>query len=192
MKSVTEILDAAAGGDARAAAELLPLVYTELRSLASARLASEKPGHTLQATALVHEAYLRLVGSEPDRGWNGRGHFFAAAAEAMRRIVVEHARRKKRLKRGGNMRRVDLLPHQPAIGEGPIDVLSLDDVLTRFAAEHAGKAALVTLRFYVGMTTAEAADALGISTATADRHWKFARAWLVKALRDSKSPSRIS
>jgi RNA polymerase sigma factor (TIGR02999 family) len=175
------MIDAAAAGDPSAAAQLLPLVYSELRQLAAARLAAERPGHTLQPTALVHEAYLRLVGFDSGQPWNGRGHFFAAAAEAMRRILVEQARRKGRLKRGGDCTRVDL-PADAAADEPAIDVLALDDALTAFAAAHPEKAEVVKLRFFAGMTTAEAAAALGVSTATAERHWRYARAWLARRL----------
>jgi RNA polymerase sigma factor (TIGR02999 family) len=169
MSDATRLIEAAVAGDPRAAADLLPLVYDELRKLAAARLASEKPGQTLQAPALVHEAYLRLVGGEAG-DWNGRGHFFAAAAEAMRRILVENARRKKRLKRDGHLRQVSLLTLEPAIGDRSLDVLALDEALARFGSEHADKADLVKLRFFVGMTTAEATEVLGVSTATADRY----------------------
>jgi RNA polymerase sigma factor (TIGR02999 family) len=193
MSDVTRILSQIETGDPSAAEELLPLVYDELRKLASARLAQEKPGQTLQATALVHEAYLRLLGSPGSSGgpqsgeanpWNSRGHFFGAAAEAMRRILVENARRKGRLKRGGNLDRCDLQIAQPAVEGVSPDVLAVDEALTAFAAEHPAKAELVKLRYFAGLTLAEAASALGISTATADRHWRYARAWLAELLRD--------
>jgi RNA polymerase sigma factor (TIGR02999 family) len=184
MAEVTQILDAAAAGDPKAAAELLPLVYDELRTLAAARLASEKPGHTLQATALVHEAYVRLVGSGQPDGWNGRGHFFAAAAEAMRRILVEAARRKRGPKSGGHLKRRDLPPDQPADVDDSERVLALDEALERLAALESRAAEVVKLRYFAGLTVLEAAAALGISPRTADGDWAYARAWLVNALRD--------
>jgi RNA polymerase sigma factor (TIGR02999 family) len=184
---VTRILDALGRGEARAAGELLPLVYAELRKLAAARLASESPGQTLQATALVHEAYLRLVGDEPGRPFDGRGHFFAAAAEAMRRILVDNARRKRRPKHGGDLERVPLdAIAGPA--EGRVhDLLALDEVLTRFAAEEPLKAELVKLRYFAGLTVEEAAQCLGIAPITAKRHWAVARAWLYAALADGEA-----
>jgi RNA polymerase sigma factor (TIGR02999 family) len=154
------------------------LVYNELRRLAAQRLAQEKPGQTLQATALVHEAYLRLIGADPEQPWNSRGHFFAAAAEAMRRILVEQARRKGRLKRGGDQERVSLDDAEIAF-EGPADdMIALDDALVRLAQKHPEKAELVKLRYFAGLTVNEAAEVLGISTSTVDRHWTYARAWL--------------
>ena len=182
MENVTQILTALESGDGSAAAELLPLVYEELRKLAASRLAAEHPGHTLQATALVHEAYLRLVGGESARPWNGRGHFFAAAAESIRRILVDHARQKGRLKRGGDRQRIDLTVLDPSDRDAEVDLLALDDVLSQLAAEHPEKAKLVELRYFTGMTIAEAAAALGVSTATAERHWRYARAWLASRL----------
>ncbi len=181
MAAVTQLLDAAAAGDPTAAAELLPLVYAELRQLAAARLAAERPGQTLQPTALVHEAYLRLVGPGPNPVWNGRGHFFGAAAEAMRRILVEQARRKGRLKRGGDCTRMEL-PADVAADEAEVDVLALDEALTQLATDHPEKAELVKLRFFAGMTSVEAAAALGVSTATVERHWRYARAWLARRM----------
>ena len=169
---------APAPGEAKPARELLPMVYDELRRLAAQRLARESPGQTLQATALVHEAYLRLVGGDPDRPWDGRGHFFAAAAEAMRRILVENARRRHRLKRGGRRARVDLDDAQPAAPETDDDLLALDEALEKLAAKDPAKAQLVQLRVFAGLTLAEAAGILGISTSTADRYWAYARAWL--------------
>src|SRR6201993_1805918 len=177
MNEVTRVLSAIDQGDPRAAGELLPLVYGELRKLAAARLAREKPGQTLQATALVHEAFLRLVGNEADRHWAHRGHFFAAAAEAMRRILVENARRKQAVKHGGGKRRVPLEEFH-RVAESPDDLLDLDDALARFAAEEPAKARLIQLRFFAGLSTPEAAAALGISVATAERWWTYARAWL--------------
>jgi RNA polymerase sigma factor (TIGR02999 family) len=177
MAAVTQLLDAAAAGDPKAAADLLPLVYDELRTLAAARLAAERSGQTLQPTALVHEAYLRLVGGE-DRRWDSRGHFFAAAAEAMRRILVERARSKARLKRGGDRRRVDLdLVELAADGPGD-DLLALDEALGKLERKDPRKAALVKLRFFAGLTNEHAAAALGISPSTADNDWAYARAWL--------------
>jgi RNA polymerase sigma factor (TIGR02999 family) len=175
MSDVTRLLDAAAVGDPKAAADLLPLVYDELRKLAAARLAHEKPGQTLDATALVHEAYLRLVG---DQQFAGRGHFLAAAAEAMRRILIDNARRKLTEKHGGDRRRIDLDDVEPVAPSRAVDLLALDDALTRLAAEDPVKARLVVLRYFAGLSVAEAADALGISRATADRYWAYARTWL--------------
>ena len=178
MTPVTHLLDAAAAGDPRAAAELLPLVYAELRQLAAARLAAEQAGHSLDPTALVHEAYLRLVGGGPPDGWNGRGHFFGAAAEAMRRILVDQARRKRAEKRGGGRARQDLDQVEAAAPRPDADVLAVDEALARFERVDPAKAALVKLRYFGGLTIPEAAAALGISATTADRHWAFARAWL--------------
>jgi RNA polymerase sigma factor (TIGR02999 family) len=177
MNDVTRILSAIDGGDPQAAEQLLPLVYDELRKLAAQRMAQEKPGQTLQATALVHEAYLRLVGAENPKRWDSRGHFFAAAAEAMRRILVEQARRKNSVKRGGDFLRVDIDLVRPAESADE-KLMALDEALTKLAATDAGKAELVKLRYFAGMTTAEAAAVLGISTATADRYWAYSRAWL--------------
>lgn len=178
MADVTQLLAAAAAGDPRAAADLLPLVYDELRSLAAARMAAERPGQTLQATALVHEAYLRLVGPDPDRPWDGRGHFFAAAAEAMRRILVEAARRKGRIRHGGGLRRVDLADAAATAAVAPEDLLAVDEALDRLADDDPIAARLVRLRFYAGLSVEEAAGALGISRSTAYDHWAFGRAWL--------------
>jgi RNA polymerase sigma factor (TIGR02999 family) len=182
MSEVTPILSAIDHGDPQAASQLLPLVYDELRKLAAQKLAHEDPGQTLQPTALVHEAYLRLVGTEnrPDK-WEGRSHFFAAAAEAMRRILVENARRKQAVKHGGGTRRLPLEEFHH-VAEFPKDLLDLDDALTRFAAEEPDKARLVQLRFFAGLSTPDAAAALGISVATAERWWTFARAWLYSDL----------
>ena len=183
MSEVTRILNRIDAGDPHAAAQLLPLVYDELRLLAAQRLAQEKPGQTLEATALVHEAYLRLVGDGPGQHWNHRGHFFAAAAEAMRRILVDSARRKQAIRHGGGRRRVALEDHH-RITESPDGLLALDDALSRFAGEEPAKAELVKLRFYAGLSTPEAASALGISLATAERWWAFARAWLFSELQE--------
>jgi RNA polymerase sigma factor (TIGR02999 family) len=189
MSEVTRILSAIEQGDPHAAEQLLSLVYDELRQLAAQRLAQEKSGQTLQATALVHEAYLRLVDTDQAQQWNSRGHFFAAAAEAMRRILVEQARRKGRQKRGGDWRRWDVQFSEPA-AEGPdVDLVAVDEALTELAREHPEKAELVKLRYFAGMTLAEAAAALGISTATADRRWRYARAWLTRRLRPPDAAS---
>jgi len=185
MSDLTRLADAAAAGDRQAAADLLPLVYAELRRLAAARLAGEKAGHTLEPTALVHEAYLRLVGPADAGRWDGRGHFFAAAAEAMRRILVEAARRKRRGKRGGDRVRVDLSRVSLGAAGPDADVLALDEALAQLAAEDPRKAALVRLRFFAGLSLEDAADALGISRATASRDWTYARAWLFDRLAGS-------
>jgi RNA polymerase sigma factor (TIGR02999 family) len=182
MSEVTKIIRAVEAGDPHAAAELLPLVYDELRMLAAQRLAREKPGQTLEPTALVHEAYLRLIGDGPEPSWAHRGHFFAAAAEAMRRILVDTARRKQAIRHGGGRRRVPLQDHHD-IAQPLDDVLALDEALARFAREEPAKAELVKLRFYAGLSASEAASALGISVASAERWWVFARAWLFSELR---------
>ena len=183
MSEVTRILCAIEQGDSHAAEQLLPLVYEELRKLAAQKLAREKPGQTLQATALVHEAYLRLVDVKEAQRWNNRGHFFAAAAEAMRRILVEHARRKGRRKRGGERRRLDLQAAELSVQGPNIDILAVDEAVTQLAGKHPEKAELVKLRYFAGLTLPEAATALGISTPTAERYWRYARAWLVRQLR---------
>jgi len=182
MSDVTRILSAIQAGDRRASAELLPLVYDELRKLAAARLAGEKAGHTLPPTALVHEAYLRLVGAEQPQGWNGRGHFFGAAAEAMRRILVESARRKGRDKHGGGRRRVELDDAASVAADPADDVLDLDDALTRLEAADPTAAAVVKLRYFAGLTMPEAAAALGLPLRTAERNWTYARTWLHREL----------
>jgi RNA polymerase sigma factor (TIGR02999 family) len=180
MNEVTRILSAIEQGDPHAAEDLLPLVYDELRKLAAQKMAQEAAGQTLQATGLVHEAYLRLVDVDKVQHWNSRGHFFAAAAEAMRRILVEQARRKGRLKRGGAKERVDLEEVEIA---GPADdIVALDDALARLAQKHPEKAELVKLRYFAGLTVNEAAEVLGVSTSTIDRHWTYARAWLFREL----------
>jgi RNA polymerase sigma factor (TIGR02999 family) len=182
MADISRLLDAAAAGEPRAAAELLPLVYDELRKLAAARMASEAPEHTLQPTALVHEAFLKLVGPAPGATWNGRTHFYAAAAEAMRRILIDHARHKQRVRHGGGRKRVDF-PEAEVVAEAPSqDLQALDDALTRFAVVDPQKAELVRLRYFAGLTLEEAAALLGISRATAARHWAYARAWLFDAI----------
>jgi RNA polymerase sigma factor (TIGR02999 family) len=186
MDTITQVLNAIEQGDPQAAEQLLPLVYDELRRLAAHRLAGEGPGHTLEPTALVHEAYLKLVGPDPQRHWNGRVHFFAAAAEAMRRILIDHARRKHRTRRGGGRKRVELddLDDVEKVAEsgGVDELLDLDLALTQLAAADPGKADLVRLRYFAGLTLEQAAELLGISRATADRHWAFARAWLYDAM----------
>jgi RNA polymerase sigma factor (TIGR02999 family) len=178
MNEVTRILSAIEQRDSRAAEQLLPLVYEELRKLAAQRLAQEKPGQTLQATALVHEVYLRLVDTERVACWDSRGHFFAAAAEAMRRILVENARRRGREKHGGQRVRTNLLDLDFAVNTQPDEVLAVDEALARLAAEDAHAAELVKLRYFAGMSIEEAAQALGLSRATAYRHWTYARAWV--------------
>jgi RNA polymerase sigma factor (TIGR02999 family) len=183
MAEVTQLLAAAASGDPAAAADLLPLVYDELRVLAAARMAGEAADHTLQPTALVHEAYLRLVGGA-DPGWNGRGHFFAAAAEAMRRILVEAARRRLGPTRGGGRRRVELDQAESGAADPADRVLDVDGALTRLEAADPLAARLVTLRYFAGLTMAQAADALGIPLRSAERNWTFARTWLHRDLSD--------
>jgi RNA polymerase sigma factor (TIGR02999 family) len=175
MSDLTRILDAAATGDPRAAAELLPLVYNELRKLAAAQMAGEKPGQTLDATGLVHEAYLRLVG---DQTFDHRGHFFAAAAQAMRNILVDRARQKQSQKRGGDRQRLRLDDVQVEAEQAPEEFLALHEALDRLETVHPRKAALVQLRMFAGLTGAQAAEALGVSLSTADNDWAFARAWL--------------
>lgn len=193
MSEVTRILDQIQQGDPAAAEQLLPLVYDELRRLAAQKLAHEQPGQTLEATALVHEAYLRLVASPASPGrksgeeaqhWNSRGHFFAAAAEAMRRILVESARRKSRLKHGGEHQRVDLDSGCRVSAAPSLDLLALDEALSRLAESEPAKAELVKLRFFAGLTMPEAAAALQISLATAERYWTFAKSWLYAELAD--------
>jgi RNA polymerase sigma factor (TIGR02999 family) len=182
MSDLTRILSAIEQGEPHAAEKLLPLVYDELRKLAAHKLAHEKPGQTLQATALVHEAYLRLLGEGEDKQWDGRSHFFAAAAEAMRRILVENARRKQGPKHGGQMQRNDVDLHLIAAPDSPLDILALDEALTRLAEESPVRAELVKLRFFAGLTVPEAAQVLGISLATAERYWTYARTRLYDEL----------
>src|SRR6516162_9974118 len=182
MAEVTQILAAIEQGDTHAAAELLPLVYDELRKLAAQRLAQEKPGQTLQATALVHEVYLRLVGARKAQSWDSRGHFFGAAAEAMRRILINRARDKKRAKRGGG-RRVDLEQIEIALDTSDEQLIEVDEALTQLAAEDAEAARLVNLRFFAGLSLKDAAEALGLALRTAERQWAYARAWLYARLR---------
>jgi RNA polymerase sigma factor (TIGR02999 family) len=178
MSELTRILSALEKGDSQAADQLLPLVYRELRKLAAEKMANERPGQTLQATALVHEAYLRLVDVKQAQHWNGRGHFFAAAAEAMRRILIENARSKAREKRGGDWQRVDFEELDVTTSVSPDQLVALDDALVRLAALDHLAGELVKLRYFAGLALDQAAAALGVSTATAYRHWSYARAWL--------------
>ena len=190
MLDVTRILSAIEQGDPQAAEQLLPLVYTELRRLAAQKLAHEEPGQTLQATGLVHEAYLRLVGKEDIRRWDGRGHFFAAAAEAMRRILVENARRKAGPKAGGDRERVELAAVEPAIDDPRVDVIALDEALTALEAIDSRKSDLVRLRFFAGLSIEQAAEALGVSVATANNDWSYAKSWLRLAMLGDESTRR--
>jgi RNA polymerase sigma factor (TIGR02999 family) len=186
MSDVTQLLSAIDAGDPKAAGQLLPLVYEELRKLAAQRMAHEAAGQTLQPTALVHEAWLRLAGSH-DQQWNGRGHFFAAAAEAMRRILIDNARRKNRLRHGQGLARVDLDRVDVAIHSDDDTLIRVDDALQELAREDSVKAELVKLRFFTGLSIAEAGQALGLSESTAKRYWAYARAWLYEELKgDSK------
>ena len=182
MSEVTQILDAIGRGDEHASEQLLPMIYQELRRLAANKLAQEPAGQTLEATALVHEAYVRLVDSEAEQKWKHRGHFFAAAAEAMRRILVEKARRKQAVKHGGEHQRVELDDERLVCSVPSDQLVALDEALERFAQEEPEKAKLVKLRFFAGLSIEEAAEALGISRATAARHWTYARAWLHDAI----------
>jgi RNA polymerase sigma factor (TIGR02999 family) len=191
MSEVTRILTAIEQGDVCAADELLPLVYQELRQLAAQKMSRESPGQTLQATALVHEAYIRLVGE--DKNWKGRTHFFAAAAEAMRRILIDNARRKKSLKRGGGRQRIDL--DEAVLSEGnnalSDDLIAVDEALGKLARKDKIKADIVKLRYFAGLTSGQAAEVLGIARSTADEHWAYARAWLRLEITkgDQKAPS---
>jgi RNA polymerase sigma factor (TIGR02999 family) len=188
MDDATRLLNASAQGDPRAAAELLPLVYDELRRLAAQKLAQEAPGQTLEATALVHEAYLRLVGDHRD-AWDNRRHFFAAAAEAMRRILVEQARRKRRVRHGGGKKRSDLEEGCALLQPPSEDLLALDEALTRLTALNPDRAEVVKLRYFAGLTMSEIAQALGISLPTAERYWAFARTWLYAELNAEEPPA---
>ena len=187
MTDVTRILNAIEQGDARAADELLPLIYEELRHLAAQKMSRERPGQTLQATALVHEAYIRLVGAQ-DQDWKGRTHFFAAAAEAMRRILIENARRKGRLKHGGGQHKAEL--HTPDLAiEGPSDdLIALDEAITKLSKEEPIVANLVKMRYFAGLTLEQSAEILGIARRTADRYWAYARAWLHKEIAKGDKP----
>ena len=192
MSDVTQILSQIESGNPAAAEQLLPLVYQELRKLAAAKLAQERPGQTLQATALVHDAYLRLVDGDQAQHWDSRGHFFAAAAEAMRRILVDKARQKLRPKHGGGCKRVDLDLACTLTEEPCDDILALDDLLNRFATIDPLKAELVKLRFFAGLTIPEAASVLGVSPATAERYWTYARVWLYCELGEGESAGETS
>ena len=187
MSEVTHILEAVGQGDAQAAEDLLPLVYNELRRLAEAKMAGEAPGQTLQPTALVHEAWLRLAGND-NRKWNDRTHFFAAAAEAMRRILVDNARRKRTQRHGGGLVRVEMPEIAASSPAGDDQLLAVNEALDKFAAVNKQKADLVKLRYFVGMTTEEAAQVLGISVPTASRYWIYARAWLADEIRAQQRP----
>ncbi len=189
MSDVTRILTAIEQGDSRAAEELLPLVYAELRRLAARKLAHEPAGQTLSATALVHDAYLRLVRPDDPANFSGRGHFFAAAAEAMRRVLVERARQRRRIKHGGGRRRVDLDSGCLVSNAPSIDLVALDEALSRLASQDAAKAQIVKLKFFAGLTMPEAAAAMDISLATAERYWTFARGWLYAELSENAPDS---
>ena len=189
MHEITEVLDAIARSEPSAADRLLPLVYEELRKLAANKLAQEAPGQTLQPTALVHEAYLRVAGANEMVRWDHRGHFFAAAAEAMRRILIDNARRKQRPKHGGGRRRAVADIAAPRPETSAEDLLDLDEALNKLAQENPARAELVKLRFYAGLTMPEIAEVMGISLATAERHWTYARTWLYAELADSSSTS---
>ena len=188
MNDVTRILTAVEQGDSHAAARLLPLLYDELRRLAAQRLSKEPAGQTLQATALVHEAYIRLVNVEDGQQWKGRGHFFAAAAEAMRRILIDNARHKKSLKAGGDRQRLDLADVEPAVDAPGLDLLALDQALEKLERKDKRKADLIKLRFFAGLNNQEAARALGISPSTADNDWSYARAWLRLEMGEADKP----
>jgi len=186
VNELTRILNTIEQGDPSAAEQLLPLIYDELRQLAARRLAQEKPGQTLQATALVHEAYLRLVGAEPPTVWNSRGHFFAAAAEAMRRILIEQVRRKATDKAGGNRHRIELTAIEPALPGPQLDMLALDEALVRLEQTDPRAAAVVKLRFFAGLTMPQVAAALGVSLATAENDWAYAKCCLRLQLADAE------
>jgi RNA polymerase sigma factor (TIGR02999 family) len=190
MSDVTRILNAIERGDGKATDELLPLVYEELRLLAAQKLGQESQGRTLQPTALVHEAYLRLVG-DGEQNWSGRGHFFGAAAEAMRRILVEAARRKRRIKHGGEAHRIDIDQVDSPADQPPEDLLALDEALARLSEQEPLKAELVKLRYFAGLTAEQTAQALNISKATGDRYWAYARAWLFHEINKGDHPTRI-
>ena len=189
MSDVTHHLAGIEQGNPQASEKILPLVYEELRKLAAQRLAEEKPGQTLQATALVHEAYLRLVGAQKVQRWDSRGHFFGAAAEAMRQILLNRARDKKRAKRGGERRRVNLDQIEIALDTSDEQLIALDDALTQLAVEDPDAARLVNLRFFAGLTLKEAAISLGLALRTAERQWAYARAWLYSRLRQADGPN---
>ncbi|MGI9516564.1 MAG: sigma-70 family RNA polymerase sigma factor [Pirellulaceae bacterium] len=186
MTEVSRILNLIEAGDLFAAEQLLPLVYSELRKLAAARLAKEKPGQTLQATALVHEAYLRLVDDNKDRQWNGKGHFFGAAAEAMRRILVDQARRKGSKRAGGDRKKIELSIAEPEATGKSLDMVALDEALNQLEQHDSRSCKVVKLRFFAGLTVPEAAEAVGVSVSTAENDWAYARSWLQRKLRDSE------
>ena len=193
MSDITHMLAKIESGDPLATEQLLPLVYDELRRLAATKLANEKPGHTLQATALVHEAYLRLVDQTAPPQWDNQRHFFAAAAEAMRRILIERARQRRSLKRGGDQQRVDLADIEPAVL--PLacdDLLGLDEALQKLEQQHPRKAELVKLRFFAGLTTGQAAQSLGVSATTAENDWSYARSWLRLEMSGGQPPDTRS
>ena len=192
MKELTQILCRIEQGDGAASEQLLPLVYGELCKLASNKLQNELPGQTLQATALVHEAYLRLVDKDQPQHWNGHGHFFGAAAESMRRILVEQARRKKSMKFGGQRERVSIETNEPAIEDGSVDILVLDEILNLLEMDDSQAAQVVKLRYFAGLTIEEAASSIGISIRTANRDWAYAKAWLLKQLSDPQKSQGIS
>ena len=187
MSDVTQLLSAIDAGDPKAADQLLPLVYEELRRLAAAKMAHEKAGQTLQATALVHEAWLRLAGTEEQKAWNSRGHFFGAAAEAMRRILVDRARQKARARHGGELERVDLEHVTVATGDSDDTVLAIHEALEKLALESPQKAEIVNLRYFTGLEHAEIAEVLGVSVPTVRRHWAYARSWLYAELKGARS-----
>jgi RNA polymerase sigma factor (TIGR02999 family) len=187
MSDVTQILSAIEQGDPSAADKLLPLIYEELRKLAAQKMALEHPGQTLQATALAHEAYIRLVDTEQAQHWNSRGHLFAAAAEAMRRILVEQARHKRTAKAGGEFQQISLSAIEPLLSKPGVDLLELNDALDKLAAKDARKAELVKLRFFAGLTIDQAAEALGISPSTADADWAYAKSWLCVAMAEGST-----
>jgi RNA polymerase sigma factor (TIGR02999 family) len=189
MSDVTQLLGAIEAGEPKAADQLLPLVYEELRKLAAAKMAQEKPGQTLQATALVHEAWMRLVGPDEQKSWNGRGHFFGAAAEAMRRILVDRARQKARVRHGGELERVDLEHVTLATEDSDETVLALHEAIEKLALESPQKAEIVKLRYFVGLEHAEIAQALGLSEPTVRRHWAYARSWLYAELKKPPRPT---
>jgi RNA polymerase sigma factor (TIGR02999 family) len=191
MNNVTGLLSSIEQGDPQAAEQVLPLVYDELRRLATAKMAQEKPGQTLQPTALVHEAYRRLVDGEPAQHWESRRHFFAAAAEAMRRILIENARRKRSERRGGGRKRVDLAEADPVSMADPCQLVELDDALTQLEHEDREAAELVKLRLFAGLSVEQAADLLGVSRAAAYRHWTYARAWLNAQFREGHAPPEM-
>jgi len=186
---VTTLLNEAGAGNSRASADLLPLVYEQLRALAARKMRQERPDQTLQATALVHEAYLRLVDTTKVQLWESRWHFFAAAAESMRRILVDNARRRGRLKRGGELKRIDLDTLELTVDDPPDELIALDEALIKLAEEQPQKAQLVNLRYFGGLTHEEAAQAMGISTSAADRHWAYARAWLYRHMASENNQS---